>query len=215
MKPNSLPLGENLRAAMDKSGMSRKQIAAVSGINVQKIQRILKSDDVSVKALQKITNAIHVPIEEFIDLRVEERIIKVENDLLQKQVIIDTLQEQIKFRDIHLDVLQGLLKIVAGDELFKAKSFTLITKTETKKITLDEIISLVNKAMALAKKAPNRDRRYLSYLSKLFNILEIRRLHAENEHLLPPEIRRALLGPNSKHADSEYIDYRELWKSLK
>ena len=103
----SIHLGKKLKQAMDKSGLTRKEIAEKASVPEPNIYKIFKSKDIKVITLLKLVHALDVPLQYFLEVKesqlVEELRQKLEHERLQTKL----LKEYVRFYDQQFGMLLG------------------------------------------------------------------------------------------------------------
>ena len=210
----SVHFGKKLKQAMDKSGLSRKEIARKAAVPEASIYKMFKSKDIKVKTLLKIAKVLDVPLQYFFEVKDSELVEELRQQLEHERLQTKLLEEYVRFFDQQFGMLIGLMKSFEKTSEGASEFLTLITPEEQQKIPLSSFINIFHNMITSGNKLPKKDDMYVRYTGKFLNIIEVRKSILENIHLYPVEIQEIFTEWIPEQTENEYIDFEKIWKNL-
>ncbi len=206
--------GKKLKQAMDKSGLTRKEIAEKASVPEPNFYKMFKSKDIKVIALLKLANALDVPLQYFFEIKESQLVEELKKQLEHEKTKSKLLEEHIRFYDQQFGMLIGLLKALEKTDESKTELYTLINPEEQQKIHLSSVLNIYYKMITSGNKLPEKEEMFVKYATKFLNIVELRQVIIENIHLYPVDIQEAISEQTPEIAENEYIDFEKIWKNL-
>ena len=208
-------IGQKLRETMDKSGLSRKEIARKAGISEVGLYKLIKARDIKLSTLIKLSNVLDVSIKEFLDIKDFEGKKELTQQLeKEKKRVMMSVGTMRNLADANQQLLD-LITIIEENTQSK-ETVTLVLRENTKQIPLSEFYRLAYKFFTMVLDKHYNETEFYKLGNMLFNITEFR------QSIFPESDKNYMLRRNIKHIlhaisiipgkEDEYIDFRQLLK---
>jgi transcriptional regulator with XRE-family HTH domain len=208
-------IGQKLREAMDKSGLSRKEIARKAGISEPGLYKIIKAKDIKVNTLIKLSNVLDVSIKEFLDIKDFEGKKELTQQLeKEKRRFMMSMGTVRNLADANQQLLE-LITIIEENTQSK-EAVTLMLSEDIKRIPLSEFYKLAYEFFTKALSYSKNKAEIYKLINVLFNIIEFRQLiyqKSDKDYYIRRNMQKILQDISIiPGKEDEYIDFRQLLK---
>jgi transcriptional regulator with XRE-family HTH domain len=211
----STSIGQKLKEAMNRSGLSRKEIARKAGISEIGLYKIFNAKDIKVNTLIKLSNVLDVSIKEFLDINDFEGKKELTRQLEDEKTRIFNIMKYIRNLENAHDRLFDLITIIEENTQRK-EVVTLMLPEDTKRIPLSEFYKLAYDFYIMVPSYPNNKAEIFKLINVLFNFVEFRKeisRKTDENYMFWRDIEKILQDISIMTGkEDEYIDYLKLLK---
>jgi transcriptional regulator with XRE-family HTH domain len=207
-------LGEKLKQAMNRSSLSRKEIANKAGISEAGLYKLIRAKDIKAGTLMKLVDVLDLTWESFFNSKIDSKLEEIKQSIIRIMAENESLRARNKILEQQQDIVEEYLKALEQRSPGSGTFLRLITTAGIQNISLSTFQSIMRGLFSAMHSYPRRTDRIIRYLGRAINILEYRKYLWRNIYLFEPDIEKSLHKLIRKTGPEEFINDEKIRKAI-